>query len=121
VPAPRGEPEARFCPGDYSPRHEGKLVGVAQRVRKGAALVSGVVVVRDSAEIASVLDPVYAALDQPFDPESVGSVAEAGGTGDPDAVARTVEELLVGDADAEVVAVPDLVEESDADSTEDDR
>jgi len=121
VPARRGEPEASFCPGDYSLQHEGKLVGVAQRVRKGAALVSGVVVVRDSEAIASVLDPVYAALDQPFDPESVGSIAESGGTDDPDAVARTVERLLVGDASATVVAVPDLVDETDADSAEDDR
>ncbi|WP_135829465.1 lipoate--protein ligase family protein [Halorussus halobius] len=118
VPARRGEPEASFCPGDYSLRDDGKLVGVAQRVRKGAALVSGVVVVRDSEAIADVLDPVYAALDQPFDPASVGSIADAGGTDDPDAVARTVEQLLVGDADAEVVAVPDLVGSDDSTGNE---
>ncbi|WP_115862496.1 lipoate--protein ligase family protein [Halorussus litoreus] len=129
VPARRGEPEASFCPGDYSLRRGGKLVGVAQRVRKGAALVSGVVVVRGHAEIAGVLDPVYAALDLPFDPDSVGSVADAGGTDDPDAVARTIEELLVGDQDVEVVDVSaladgavdgfDAVDESDsADETD---
>lgn len=105
VPARRGEPPESFCPGDYSLRCEGKLVGVAQRVRKGAALVSGVVVVRDHGEIAGVLDPVYAALDVPFDPDSVGSIARADGTDDPGKVARTVEELLVGDRETEVVDV----------------
>ncbi|WP_128477247.1 lipoate--protein ligase family protein [Halorussus pelagicus] len=97
VPASRGEPEASFCPGDYSLRRGGKLVGVAQRVRKNAALVSGVVVVRDHEEIADVLDRVYEPLDIPFDPDSVGSIAEAGGSDDPETVARTIEEMLVGD------------------------
>lgn len=105
VPALRGEPDRSFCPGDYSLQRKGKLVGAAQRVRKGAALVSGVVVVRDHEEIAGVLDPAYAALDVPFDPDSVGSIAKAGGQGDPETVARTVEELLVGDREFEVVDV----------------
>ena len=105
VPARRGEPADSFCPGDYSLQSGGKVVGVAQRVRKNAALVSGVVVVRDHEEIAGVLDPVYTALDLPFDPESVGSVAKAGGKADPDRVARTIEDLLVGDRETELVAV----------------
>ncbi|MFC4448736.1 lipoate--protein ligase family protein [Halorussus aquaticus] len=115
VPASRGEPEASFCPGDYSLQRDGKLVGVAQRVRKNAALVSGVVIACDREEIADVLDPVYDGLDMPFDPESVGSVADAGGNGDPDEVARTVEELLVGDAETEVVSVPDVADAETAD------
>jgi lipoate-protein ligase A len=114
VPAVRGEPEASFCPGDYSLQRDGKLAGVAQRVRKGAALVSGVVAVRDHEEIAGVLDPVYAALDVPFDPGSVGSVAKAGGDGDPETVARTIEELLVGDEETEIVDVEDLEDAPDA-------
>ena len=114
APAVRGEPEASFCPGDYSLQRDGKIAGVAQRVRKGAALVSGVVVVRDHEPIAGVLDPVYAALDVPFDPESVGSVAKAGGRADPENVARTVEELLVGDEEPEVVDVADLEDAPDA-------
>ncbi len=107
APASRGEPEGSFCPGDYSLQQDGKLVGVAQRVRKNAALVSGVVVVCDHDEIAAVLDPVYAALDVPFDPESVGSIAKAGGTDDPERVARTIEELLVGDRATEIEQVGD--------------
>jgi lipoate-protein ligase A len=114
VPAVRGEPEASFCPGDYSLQRDGKLVGVAQRVRKGAALVSGVVVVRDHEEIAGVLDPVYAALDLPFDPESVGSIAKAGGDPDPEKAARTIENLLVGDEEAEIVDVAEQADEPDA-------
>lgn len=115
VPALRGEPDESFCPGDYSLQREGKIVGVAQRVQKHAALVSGVIVVRDHGEISGVLDPVYAAIDVPFDPDSVGSIARAGGTDDPDKVARTVEELLVGDRDAEIVDVDALHPEDAAD------
>lgn len=114
VPASRGEPEASFCPGDYSLQHEGKIVGVAQRVRKDAALVSGVVVVRDHEEIASVLDPVYTALDLPFDPESVGSVARAGGSDDPEEAIRRIENLLVGDRETEVVDVEEQLDAPDA-------
>jgi lipoate-protein ligase A len=109
VPAARGEPEASFCPGDYSLQRDGKLVGVAQRVRKNAALVSGVAVVRDHGEIAGVLDPVYAALDVPFERSSVGSIAKAGGDADPETVVRTVEELLV-DEEPEIVSVPETTD-----------
>ncbi|MFC4548865.1 MULTISPECIES: lipoate--protein ligase family protein [Halorussus] len=107
VPATRGEPDESFCPGDYSLQRNGKIVGVAQRVRKNAALVSGVVVVDDHEEIRGVLDPVYAALDVPFDPDSVGSIANAGGRADPDRVVRTVEELLAGDQETEIVDLED--------------
>jgi hypothetical protein len=72
------------------------------------------VVVRDHEEIAGVLDPVYAALDVPFDPESVGSVAKADGRADPERVARTIEELLVGDEETEVGDVEDLEDAPDA-------
>ncbi|WP_227352830.1 lipoate--protein ligase family protein [Haladaptatus salinisoli] len=105
VPAQRGEPPRSFCPGNYSLQWKGKLAGVAQRVRTGAALVSGVIVVDDHGEIAGVLDPIYAALDVPFDPDSVGSIAKVGGDADPGLVVETVEELLVGDADPAVERV----------------
>jgi lipoate-protein ligase A len=105
VTAWRGEPEASFCPGAHSVQRDGKLVGVAQRVRQGAALVSGIVVVDDADEIAAVLAPVYDALDLPFDPDSVGSVARAGGPSDPDEVARALEAVFVGDREVEVIDV----------------
>lgn len=92
-----GEPPAAFCPGTHSLQGRGgKVVGVAQRVRRRAATTAGIVVVRDDAEIARVLGPVYKALDVEFEPATVGSVARAGGPDDPEAVARVVEEALVG-------------------------
>ena len=109
----RGEPSASFCPGDHSLRVAGggKVAGLAQRVRADAALVAGVVVVSsaDATAIARVTEPVYDALDLPFDPDSVGSVADAGGPDDPDAVARAVETAFVegpwGDGERRIVRV----------------
>jgi octanoyl-[GcvH]:protein N-octanoyltransferase len=99
VDAERGEPDDAFCPGQHSLRAPGggKLVGLAQRVRSGAAVVAGVAIPTDRAELVDVLDAVYGALGLPFTPESVGSVAAAGGDGDPDAVVAAVESRLVGD------------------------
>ena len=105
VDAERGEPPDSFCPGDYSvqapcaagngQRRPAKLAGIAQRVTAGAAMVSGVVTVADRREIRDVLVPVYDALGVPLDPESVGSVAAAGGPGDPERVARALETAVV--------------------------
>ncbi|OTE99641.1 lipoate--protein ligase [Halorubrum sp. SD683] len=120
----RGEPPAAFCPGEHSLRVAGggatetggaagggKVAGLAQRVRADAALVAGVLVVSaaDAAPIASVTEPVYDALGLSFDPGSVGSVADAGGPDDPDAVARAVETAFVegpwGDGERRIVRV----------------
>lgn len=99
-----GEPTRSFCPGEHSLRVAGddrsaggKLAGIAQRVRADAALVAGCIVVsrRDAEGMATVLEPVYDALDVPFDPGSVGSVEAAGGPSDPRRVARAVERALV--------------------------
>ncbi|MFB6303600.1 MAG: lipoate--protein ligase family protein [Haloferacaceae archaeon] len=94
----RGEPADSFCPGTHSVRVRGggKVAGVAQRVREGAALVAGCVLVDDAAAQRSVLGPVYDALGVPFDPDAVGSVAAAGGAADPERVARALEAALVG-------------------------
>ena len=111
VDAEPGEPPDSFCPGDYSVQAPtgdsglGKVAGIAQRVTADAALVSGVVVVTDAAEIRDVLEPVYAALEVPFDPASVGSVDAADGPAEPEAVTRALESALVGERDAEVVAL----------------
>jgi octanoyl-[GcvH]:protein N-octanoyltransferase len=96
VDAHEGEPPNSFCPGQHSVSADGKLAGIAQRVTKGAALTSGVLVVADDRQLAGVLEDVYEALDVPFDPDSVGSVEAAGGE-----TQRTLAELenaLVGDA-----------------------
>lgn len=102
VPARRGEPPDSFCPGRHSLSYRGKLVGIAQRVRSDSALVSGIVIVDDHGAIARVLEPVYGALDSPFDPGSVGSVERAGGDADPRRMAREIESWLVGDQEARI-------------------
>jgi lipoate-protein ligase A len=105
VPAERGEPPESFCPGEHSLQRDGKLVGIAQRVGRGSAITSGICIVDDHEELADVLAAVYDALDVEFDPESVGSVAKAGGTADPDVVRETIEDVLVGDEEATIERV----------------
>lgn len=102
VAAERGEPPESFCPGDHSVQSGGKVSGIAQRVTKGAALVSGCVLVAEREELQDVLTPVYAALDVPFDPDSVGTVADAGGPDDPEAVARAIEDAFVAGRETDV-------------------
>ncbi len=100
VEATPGEPPSAFCPGDHSLSAIGKIVGVAQHVKRGAATVGGVVVVDDHERIGDVLADVYDALELPFDPDSVGSVARA--EGETGAVRDAVEDALVGERSARV-------------------
>lgn len=70
-----------FCPGEHSVNARGrvKLVGVGQRVVRGAAHVGGVLLVQDDPGLRQVLGRVYAALELPLAAESFGSVeAECG-------------------------------------------
>jgi lipoate-protein ligase A len=99
-----GEPDASWCPGAHSLSVEnvGKVIGVAQRVAKGAAQVAGIVIIQDHDAIAAVLEPVYDALAVPFSPLSVGSVAAAEGPSDPEQVARVVESALIGDREMQI-------------------
>ena len=108
VDAREGEPANSFCPGQHSLQCEGKLAGLAQRVTQGAAITSGVLTVANHDELAAVLDAVYGALDVPFDPESVGSVARTGGPSDPDRVREALEDALVGGREREAVDVASL-------------
>lgn len=99
VPAQRGEPDDTFCPGTHSLQYRGKLAGVAQHVSKGVALVGAIVLVTDHDSIASVLEPVYAALGVPFDPSTVGSIENAEGRSEPELVRETLEDAFIGDDD----------------------
>lgn len=92
--ARRGEPERSFCPGQHSIRADGKFVGVAQRVTRGAALLAGCVLVAEREELRDVLGAVYGELGAAFDPGSVGSVEAAGGPAEPDAVREALEGAL---------------------------
>jgi lipoate-protein ligase A len=111
VPARRGEPEASFCPGDHSVQARGKISGIAQRIRRETALVAGVVVVDAHDELASVLDPVYEALDVPFDPDSVGSVARSGGRSDPDVAVDALCDSFCGDRSRRSVSLSSVLDE----------
>lgn len=106
----RGEPPRSYCPGDYSVRVAGggKVAGIAQRVRRDAALVSGCVTVAERGPIRAVLSPVYDALAVPFDPDSVGSVARASGPDDPGAVRDAIETAVVDGREVEIRDVSDL-------------
>lgn len=105
VRARRGEPPASFCPGTRSLQADGKIAGLAQRITRGVGLVGGVLVVRDADAVAGVLSLVYDAMEVPFDPESVGSLAGAGGDGN--AVRDRIEAALVGDATTTIRRVRD--------------
>lgn len=115
VPARRGEPDAAFCPGDHSVQAHGKIVGIAQRVRREAALVSGIAVTTDHEAIAAVLDPVYEALGVPFDPDSVGSVARGGGTAATERVVDAFRDSFCEGLEREPVDVASLLSDGETD------
>lgn len=107
-----GEPDRSFCPGNNSIQGSGKIVGIAQRVWRKSALVGGCVIVhlRDSSEIADVLEPIYEELDVPFERGSVGSVAAAGGPSRIDPVVEAIERGFTSDSGQSVVSPSDLLE-----------
>lgn len=76
VDARVGEVEGEYCPGAFSVNAGGrrKLVGIGQRMIRGAAHIGFVIAVRDAGAVRAVLEPVYAALDLEWNPETVGAV-----------------------------------------------
>src|SRR3954449_10538076 len=78
VDARVGEVRGEYCPGEYSVNARGKvkLVGTAQRVVRGAALLGASIVVGDGAGVRAVLDDVYAALDFAWDASTAGAIDE---------------------------------------------
>ena len=87
-----GEVDGEYCPGQHSVNARGrrKLMGVGQRLIRGAAHVGGVVVVGDGERIRDVLLPVYDALGVDWRPETVGSVEDELGGADYEAVAQSI-------------------------------
>lgn len=71
-----GEVPGEYCPGQYSINIEGryKVMGVGQRIVRGAAHIGGVLVIDDQDSIRSVLVDVYRQLDIQWDPNTVGSL-----------------------------------------------
>jgi lipoate-protein ligase A len=78
VDARVGEVPGEYCPGEFSVNARGrvKLIGAAQRVIRGAWLLSSVVVVRSADAVRAVLEDVYGALALEWDPGTVGAVAD---------------------------------------------
>ncbi len=78
VEARIGEVPGEYCPGSHSVNARGrvKLMGVGQRVVRGAAYVGGAIVAAGSERLRGVLAPVYSALGLPFDPRALGSVED---------------------------------------------
>jgi octanoyl-[GcvH]:protein N-octanoyltransferase len=53
-----------------------KLIGTAQRLVRGAALLGASIVAGDGPGIRAVLDDVYAALELPWDAKTAGAIDE---------------------------------------------
>jgi len=78
VEAHIGAVPGEYCPGAHSVNARGrtKLVGIGQRIVRGAAHVGGVLVIGSSDRIRAPLGPVNAALGVDWDPSVVGSVED---------------------------------------------
>jgi lipoate-protein ligase A len=78
VDARVGEVPGEYCPGEYSVNARGrvKLIGTAQRLVRGAALLGASVVVRDGPSLRAVLRAVYAALEFEWDVTTAGALDE---------------------------------------------
>ena len=87
-----GEVAGEYCPGQHSvnARGERKLMGVGQRLIRGAAHVGGVVVISGGDRIRDVLMPVYDALGVDWRPETVGSVEDEAQGAAYDTVAQAI-------------------------------
>src|SRR5688572_3852823 len=72
-----GQLDGEYCAGAHSLHTGGvKVAGIAQRVVKGAALVSTVVLVDAGPSLRAVLVDVYRALGIDWRPETAGSLAD---------------------------------------------
>lgn len=100
-----GEPANSFCPGQHSIMGEGKIAGIAQRIQRNCVLVAGCVIVQstDSDLISTVLDPIYSVLKLSFEKDSVGSVADAGGSDDIDTIISDIKSAFSINQQGEVL------------------
>jgi octanoyl-[GcvH]:protein N-octanoyltransferase len=95
VDARVGEVPGEYCPGAWSVNARGtvKLAGIGQRIIRGGAHLGAVLVVGDSALLRSALEPVYAALELDWKPETAGSVSDEVG----EVTLDEVEEVLLAE------------------------
>jgi len=102
VDARVGQIPGEYCPGRHSISVAGrtKVVGTAQRVVRGAAMLSAVIVVGHGPAIRAVLVDAYRALDLDFVPSTAGAIDDDVPGLDPAAVAAGVERALAARDDA---------------------
>lgn len=98
-----GEVPGEFCPGSSSVNARGrvKLMGVGQRVVRGAAHIGGVLQVGDDAASREALLRVYAALALDLDPATFGSIESECGEASLDIVADGLLEQFARDHELE--------------------
>lgn len=94
-----GEVPGEYCPGEFSVHaaDDLKLMGVGQRLARGAAHVGGVIVVNGSRRIRKILLPVNSILGLDWRPETAGSIEDVQAEVTMEAAANAVIEEL-GDA-----------------------
>jgi len=114
IAAAVGPVPGEYCPGAYSINLAGRLkvVGLGQRLVRGAAHVGGVVVVDDPALVRGTLVPVYAALGIPWNPDTVGALTDAVPGVTPADVATAVLAELADLAEVDEAPLPDGVLEA---------
>jgi octanoyl-[GcvH]:protein N-octanoyltransferase len=116
VDAHTGEVPGEYCPGEYSLNARGrtKLVGLGQRIIKGATHIGGVIVVGDAARVRDVLIPVYGALALTWDPDTTGSIEDEIGRVAFEDVSAAIRAELPGlteaELDAETLALAEQLE-----------
>ena len=100
-----GEIPGEYCPGAYTVSAAGriKLVGTAQRVVRGGALVSAFVIVGGGDRLRAVLFDVYRALELAWDPATAGALDDAA----PGVPVAAVEEAILGDRELTPAHVDD--------------
>lgn len=78
IDARLGQLPGEYCPGEWSVNVGGrvKVMGVGQRLVRGAAHVGGVVVVDDGHRIRDILVPIYRSLRLDWDPRTAGALAD---------------------------------------------
>jgi octanoyl-[GcvH]:protein N-octanoyltransferase len=95
VDAHVGEIAGEYCAGAYTVSASGrvKLVGIAQRAVRGAALVTAFVLVGGGARLRSALVDVYSALELDWDPSTAGALDDV------------LPSVAIGDVEEAILAV----------------
>ena len=111
VDARVGEIPGEYCQGEYSVNLGGriKVMGVGQRLVRGAAHIGGMVVVDDAPRIRDVLVPVYRALGLDWDPRTAGAIADRAPGVDTDVVSNAVIDTFSTRFDLSEGTLPEIV------------